>query len=119
MNYLTLIIIGIAGIVLGTYLGRKWRRGKEDKFFEVQKKELLVEKQAREKEENKRQILEFFESPSFVKASDGQARVANNDIEALLGVSDATATRYLDELEKEGRIRQVGQTGRYVYYEKV
>ncbi len=29
------------------------------------------------------------------------------------------ATRYLDELEKEGRIRQVGQTGRYVYYEKV
>lgn len=78
-----------------------------------------MEKQAREKEENKRKILEFFESSSFAKASDGQARVANNDIEALLGVSDATVTRYLDELEKEGRIRQVGRTGRHVYYEKI
>ncbi len=128
MNYPTLIIIGIAGIVLGTYLGRKYKIGKEDKPFgasaslgasSVQEKESLVEKQACEKKENKRKILEFFESPSFVKASDGQARVANNDIETLLGVSDATATRYLDELEKEGKIRQVGQTGRYVYYEKV
>ncbi len=110
MNYLTLIIIGIAGIVLGTYLGRKYKTGKEDKPFEVQEKELLVEKQAREKEEHKQKILEFFGS---------REKVANNDIEALLGVSDATATRYLDELEKEGRIRQVGQTGRYVYYEKI
>jgi len=33
-------------------------------------------------------------------------------------VSDATATRYLEELEKEGFIRQVGRTGRHVYYEK-
>ncbi len=81
MNYPTLIIIAVAGIVLGTYLGRKWRRGKEDKFFEVQKKELLVEKQAREKEENKRQIMEFFDG-----ALDGKA--ANDDIEKLLGVSD-------------------------------
>ena len=121
MNYLNLIIIGIAGIVLGTYLGRlasakataKQRRKveKEGKpFGEAQSREPLVEKQAREKEENKRKILEFFES---------RERVANDDIEALLGVSDATATRYLDELEKEGLIRQVGKTGKYVYYEKL
>jgi len=70
----------------------------------------LVEKQAREKEEHKQKILEFFGS---------KEKAADNDIEALLGVSDATATRYLDELEKEGKIRQVGQTGRYVYYEKI
>jgi Fic family protein len=121
MNYLKLIIVGIAGIVLGTYLGRKYKTGKEDKSFDasaapgassVQEKESLVEKQAREKEENKRKILEFFNGAQ-------NKRAANNDIENLLGVSDATATRYLDELEKEGRIRQVGKTGRYVYYEKV
>ena len=77
-----------------------------------EKKELLVEKQTREKEENERKIMEFFDGAS-------DKRAVNNDIENLLGVSDATATRYLDELEKEGRIRQVGKTGRYVYYEKV
>ena len=50
---------------------------------------------------------------------EGQGRVANNDVEKALGVSDATATRYLDELEKQGLIRQVGKEGKYVYYEKV
>ena len=29
-------------------------------------------------------------------------------------VSDSTATRYLDQLEKEGKIEQVGKTGKYV-----
>ena len=42
--------------------------------------------------------------------------MTNNDIEKLLGVSNATAERYLNELEKEGKIRQVGTTGQTVYY---
>lgn len=118
MNYIILIIVGIVGIILGAYLGRR-RAEKESKPLDEtsldnardkQGKERLIEKQAQEKEENKRKILEFFEP---------RERVANNDIEALLGVSDATATRYLDELEKEGLIRQVGKTGRHVYYEKI
>lgn len=69
-----------------------------------------MEKQTREKKENKRKILEFFES---------REKVTNDEIENLLEISDATATRYFDELEKEGRIRQVGRTGRHVYYEKI
>jgi len=44
--------------------------------------------------------------------------ITNKDVEKLLGVSDATATRYLDELEKKGLLRQVGDTGRGVFYEK-
>lgn len=109
MNYIILIIAGIAGVVLGTYLGK--RVAKEDKpFDETRGKESLLEKQAREKEKNKQKIIEFFES---------RDKVANDDIENLLGISDATATRYLDELEKDGLIRQVGRTGRHVYYEKL
>ena len=45
-------------------------------------------------------------------------KITNNDVEKLLGVSDATATRYLDELEKQGLIKQMGKTGKDVYYEK-
>lgn len=70
----------------------------------------LIESQAKEKEENKRRILGILET---------QSQLTNNHVEQLLGVSDATATRYLEELEKEGHIRQVGDTGRGVYYEKI
>ena len=118
MNYLTLTIILIAGIVLGIYLGRRREREDKDKTSDVsdtpeassvQEKEPLIEKQAREKEEHKQKIMEFFKS---------REKATNDDIEALLAVSNATAERYLDELEEEGRLVQIGRTGRSVYYKK-
>ena len=45
-----------------------------------------------------------------------RGRIANNDVQILLGVSDATATNYLEELEKEGKIKQHGEIGRGVFY---
>lgn len=69
----------------------------------------LMEKQAQEKEGNRKKILDLLKK---------ETRLTNNQVQELLGVSDATATRYLDELEKEGRVRQVGSEGRSVYYEK-
>lgn len=63
--------------------------------------------QQKEKEERKTQIIDFLQR---------NGRVANNDIEKLLGVSDATATNYLEELEKENQIIQHGSAGRSVYY---
>lgn len=44
----------------------------------------------------------------------GQA--TNDDIQELLDVADSTATRYLDHLEKAGKITQIGDTGRGVHY---
>ena len=46
-------------------------------------------------------------------------KITNDEVEKLLHVSDATATRYLSALEKEGRIRQVGKTGHGVVYSKI
>ena len=46
----------------------------------------------------------------------GKESVTNDEIEALLGVSDATTERYLNELEGKGKLRQVGRTGRSVSY---
>ncbi len=59
------------------------------------------------KEKAKERILEFVRT---------NKRVTNNDVEKLLGVSDATATNYFQELEEEGRLEQKGETGRNVYY---
>lgn len=44
--------------------------------------------------------------------------VGNDDVEKLLHVSDATATRYLAQLVHEGRLRKVGRIGAAVRYEK-
>lgn len=47
---------------------------------------------------------------------DSKKHIGNDDVEKLLRVSDATATRYLTQLEKEGKIIQVGRTGKSVQY---
>ena len=46
-------------------------------------------------------------------------KITNDEVEKLLHVSDATATRLLAQLEKENKIRRVGKTGHYVAYEKI
>ncbi len=55
----------------------------------------------------------------ILKFIEGKGRVKNDDIQKILRVSDATATRYLQELENQKKIRQVGDRGRFVYYEKI
>ena len=47
-----------------------------------------------------------------------QTAITNDAVQGLLRVSDATATRYLAELEKRGKLKQVGTTGRGVSYVK-
>ena len=80
-------------------------------FGAVQDKKILVnKKQAEEKKVNKQKILEGI---------DMQKSINNDSVQNLLGVSDTTATRYLDELEKEGKIKQIGDTGRGVFYERI
>ena len=64
--------------------------------------------QQKEKQENKNKIMDLLKQRN---------RVGNDEVEKVLGVSDATATRYLEELEKENKIEQIGKTGRSVYYQ--
>src|SRR3989338_4878569 len=63
-----------------------------------------------EKKLKKREkILEFLNA---------KGKISNDEVEKLLHVSDATATRYLSALEKEGKIQQLGKTGKGVIYTK-
>lgn len=64
-----------------------------------------------EKEDFKRGNLERLRD--YIKDKE---RISNDEIEKILNVSNATAERYLDELEKEGLLEQVGQIGQGVYY---
>ncbi|OYV27885.1 MAG: hypothetical protein B7W98_00815, partial [Parcubacteria group bacterium 20-58-5] len=55
----------------------------------------------------------------IMQALNTKNKITNDEVEKLLHVSDATATRYLSALEKEGKIRQVGKTGTGVAYTKI
>ncbi|MFA6392728.1 MAG: DeoR family transcriptional regulator [Candidatus Paceibacterota bacterium] len=48
-----------------------------------------------------------------------QTKITNDEVEKFLHVSDATATRYLSQLEKEGKIKRNGKTGKSVFYSKI
>jgi hypothetical protein len=48
-----------------------------------------------------------------------KSKITNDEVEKFLHVSDATAERYLNTLEKENKIKQVGKTGHAVTYLKM
>ena len=64
----------------------------------------------------KRQQAKSQAKGEILKLLKDKTSISNNDVEKLLSVSDATATNYLQELENEGRIVQIGKTGRSVSY---
>lgn len=45
-------------------------------------------------------------------------KITNDEVQKLLGVSDATAERYLQELESDGVVKQSGEVGKSVFYLK-
>ncbi|MBI2086661.1 MAG: winged helix-turn-helix transcriptional regulator [Candidatus Zambryskibacteria bacterium] len=47
-----------------------------------------------------------------------QSSITNDEVEKLLHISDATATRYLDQLEREGKIKK-GNAGKYLSYSRM
>ena len=95
MNILILIIVAVVGVALGAY------------FTSRKSVDGLISEQSTKKAENKEGILEFLQN---------NKKVTNNDVEKLVNVSHATAERYLDELEKEGKLTQHGKIGQNVFY---
>jgi len=55
----------------------------------------------------------------IMQALSTKNKITNDEVEKLLHVSDATATRYLSALENEGKIKQIGKTGTGVVYQKI
>lgn len=67
------------------------------------------QKVQKKKDEVKNKILEILE---------GESKISNRDITNKLNISRASVIRYLDELEAEGKVKQIGKTGKMVYYSK-
>jgi len=106
--YIVLILIIV---VMGFWVWYLVKNKNTSKSFDGNYKKIENYNKQREEEiiERKAKILEMFKD---------KERLKNDDIQKLLRVSDATITRYMDELEKEGKVRQTG-TGSSAYYEKL
>ncbi|MEA2089091.1 MAG: winged helix-turn-helix transcriptional regulator [Patescibacteria group bacterium] len=44
-------------------------------------------------------------------------KLSNREIKKIVRISEATITRYMDILEKQNKVKQIGKEGRSVYYE--
>jgi Fic family protein len=100
-----LLIGGIAGYLVGT-------RGTKEAYANT------AERLKSENMAKLRDYLESIESTSQDSSGSNGAGINNGDVRKLLNVSDTTACRYLDNLEKESLIKQIGSDGPKVYYKK-
>jgi len=102
-QFIIFLIIGAVGIVVGYFLALPKLRAKAG---------LALGRGAVGRRQAKRDA-------NIDKLKDylrGKEKVTNDEVEKFLGVSDSTATRYMDELESEGFVEQIGSKGRHVYY---
>ena len=122
---MTSILFFIIGIALGFYI-----KSKTTKTFTPKQAEEMSEMRAEahealseRTESGKQKILNLMNTEAVhdkeLKAcnvADIKKGITCNDIEKLLDVSDQTASKYLNELEKEQKIEQIGTSGKGVYY---
>jgi len=100
------ILTILVAVIIGYLLGRRGAQKRSLDSVSLADTDLNRERHQK-KEEAKARVLAMFQ--------DGR-EVVNNDVERELGVSDATATVYLSELEASGDIVQIGKEGRSVVY---
>jgi len=91
------------GVVVWFFIGHKIKNYLGG-FIQINKRKKVI------KEEHKQKIMEMFSSHKFL---------TNEMVAGELGVSRATAIRYFDNLEKEGKVKQEGRTGWKTYYTKI
>lgn len=90
----------VTGIIIATIICFIWPK---------KKIEMVANEDEAKKKENLTKILDYISD---------KEKFTNDDLQNLLKVSNATIGRYLQELEDAGKIKQVGDTGKFVYYTK-
>jgi len=101
-----LIIIVLSVWVAFLLRKDKWSKNKTYKLVEGLLK--YMKKREDKKAEGKNSIMEMIKK---------KGRITNREVQESLEISDATATRYLDELEKEGKVAQKGKSVNTYYIE--
>ncbi|WKZ24642.1 MAG: winged helix-turn-helix domain-containing protein [Patescibacteria group bacterium] len=117
--FLIILIIAILALIIFLVVRRPFS-GAENKTIDTDKAvdkgktspdaPAFFLKQSIVKEQNKSKILVLLET---------SPELTNSDIRKALGVSSATVVRYMDELEADGKVTQIGSTGVSSKYRRV
>ena len=122
MNYVILILVLVI-IGMGLWIWYLLRNKKED-----ERELTLVGKEKDEYAEMGKGLAEYNqkmqEKKNQMKAKilemlKAKPKISNRDIAESLEIGRIQVIRYMDELEKEGKARQVGKSGRNVFYEEI
>ncbi len=107
MQFFIYIIVLTIGIIIGKSLRNYGRRTSviKEHMSELSKEAKIAINKRTDK--RKSRIMELFRT---------QEKITNDDVEDMFCISDSTARNYLNELEHEGKLKQIGNTGRGVYY---
>jgi len=121
MNIVWIIIAGVAGFFIGR-ISQNFQGKSGRTLAELREKSREALDQRTKK--RKKQILEMmrdFEVRQKVvercNTKDFKKGIERRDVEKQLEVSKKTALKYLNELERENKVKQVGTVGQDVYYE--
>ena len=125
MNYILLIIVGAVGVAFGMWFSRKTskrlapKQAEEMKEMQAEAREAVIERTEKRKE----RILDLMKGEAVHQKElqacgvvDIKAGITSRNVEKLFDVSGGTARKYLNELESEEKIKQIGTSGPGVYY---
>lgn len=121
MNYFILIIVAIVSFIIGRMTAKNDGMLGKEELSEMQKdaREALTERTEKRKEK----IIYILENAAVHQeelmacgVEDIAKGITSANVEKLLDVSNATARKYLNELERENKIKQIGTSGEGVYY---
>jgi predicted HTH transcriptional regulator len=105
-----LFVLSFGFIGIGFYMiYRTQKRAKVETIEQVVSTNRTIVDRSRHKLANKQKILNYINN---------KGRASNAELRELIGVTDRTIVRYMDELERDGKIRQIGGTGRGVVYKR-
>jgi len=104
MNFIWGLITGVAVSIFACLIWQKMKKPAETTNFNP-------------KVETKKENIVNLEN--FIAQKQVGEKITNDDAQNLLKVSDATAERYLQELEQKGLLKQEGEIGQSVYYLKI
>lgn len=101
---ITIIMLIAAVFIIGLFLGKMWGK-KGSKQPVTQPQRTAVQWPSSEDEQ------------AILQLTKQNGKITNAEVQSLCDVSAATAERYLQKLESQGKLQQVGNTGRDVTYE--
>lgn len=120
------LILGIAiGCIIARLVSQMEISELRKELREVQKECTLLRKESEEVEECGAGLEAYAErlrahknavKREILMALKLRVHLGNREIAELANISSATVTRYMDELEREGKVVQEGKVGRHVAY---